>query len=174
MAQLNTMADQQAKDHLSLAIQHSIPSKPVPQLASELWSCSTPFDKVTFDPWPPLPLILLGGLTAQSYFMSHGIIAQEALNLVNWLALCHAYDSSPPLFHLWVSKFSSGHAPVGKVMFCCREWPVPRPLDAVLFPICSCPGDLLASWCRNPPLHHSVCGRSINPFPQLLLLIIIA
>jgi len=122
LAQLNSMADDLAKQHLLLAISQSIPSLPIGPLAGESWWCSLPNGtKLTSDPQSPV-LFALSSPQVQEYLSRHNLLPALAFPLVNWDAIGQASASSPPLYRLWISKFASGHSAVGHMMFKRKEW----------------------------------------------------
>jgi len=122
LAQLNSMADDLAKQHLLLAISKNIPSLPVGPLAGESWSCSLQDGfKLTSDPHGPI-LLALSSPWVQEYFSHCLFLPAAAFPLVNWPAIGYAFSASPPLYCLWISKFVSRHSAIGHMMFKQGEW----------------------------------------------------
>jgi len=122
LAQLNSMADDLAKQHLLLAIFQSIPSLPVGPLAGESWWCSLPNGtKLTTDLHGPV-IFTLNSPLIQEYLSRHNLLSVLAFPLVNWAAIGYTSAASPPLYCLWISKFVSGHSAVGHMMLKQGEW----------------------------------------------------
>jgi len=122
IAQLNSMANELAKKHLHLAISQGIPSLPVGPLFGESWSCSLSSGaKLTSNPHG-LVLLSLSSPLVQEYLSHCHLLPMAAFPLVNWPAIGCASSASPLLYHLWISKFASGHSAVGHMMLKHGEW----------------------------------------------------
>jgi len=129
LAQLNSMADNLAKQHLQLAISQNIPSLPIGPLAGESWSCSLHNgSKLTSDSHGPV-LFSLSSPLVQEYLSCCQFLPSTAppwsigfpLGMLVWPL---------PLYCLWISKFVSGHSAVGHIMLKHGKW------DKNLCPCC--------------------------------------
>jgi len=98
-----------------------------PAYQSILWLANLGHALCQMAPSSPLTpmaqgLFLLSSPLVQEYLSCCLFLLAAAFPLVNWPAIGYAFATSPPLFHLWISKFVSGHSAIGCMMFKKKEW----------------------------------------------------
>ncbi len=123
LAQLNVQANHMAKQAL-----HVLGSTNTPALLSALpgvtWYLLIQDCPISSEPCLEI-LNHLSTLTAIPYWISKGQLTNHLALLVNWSLLEHALSSHPPTYHMWLSKFASGHSTVGQTVHHWKHWNSP-------------------------------------------------
>jgi len=114
ITQLNIHADQLAKKALLCLLQHC--QHRVGPLVGDQWSLLINGQAISLDPHQPV-IWHLGYQTAFQYLVTKkNPISPIGFPLINFPALAQSLKAASPLYHLWYSKFVSGHSATGRMM----------------------------------------------------------
>jgi len=128
LAQLNFLADQLAQQSLLCLLHHC--QCRVGMLVGDAWSLQVNNQTVTSNPHPKI-LWHLGYHAAYHYMVEKKqYIPPASFSLIKFTSLSTALKATSPLFHMWFSKFVSGHSATSRMMQLWGKW------DNALCPCC--------------------------------------
>ncbi len=124
LAQLNVQANSMAKQALHI-LGHQHAPLLLDFLPGVAWSLVIAGQLVPLDPHP----VIIDHLSCQcalAYWIHKGQFSITSLLQTDWPLLGSALRSQPHTFHMWASKFASGHTTIGQTMAHWKLWPSPH------------------------------------------------